>query len=80
VRDNFYKLDGVSQSIYRFFGLFNVKRLDIEIEKIFELLEYNRSNNKTNIKRRVLEMFEKMKDLNLIKNYNFKYDIIEIEN
>jgi hypothetical protein len=79
VRDNFYKLDGIGQSIYRFFGLF--KSCDIELEKIFELFEYEKiKENKGNLTKGMIKRFDKMKSLGLIEDYKFKYDVFEIKN
>lgn len=79
VQDKFYELDGIGQSLYRFFTLFRDGNIDIDIEKIFELLEYDKTTNRTNLTRKIISQFEMMKNLKLIKNYTFKYDVFEVK-
>ncbi len=80
IRDNFYKLDPVGQNLYRFFGLFKQQNISIDIEKIFELLDYDKNKNRTNLTRKIVKQFEDMKNLKLIRTYSFRYNIFEIKN
>ena len=81
VRDNFYKLDSIAQSTYRFFGLFNNKKIDIEVDKLLELFEYEKvKENRNNLVKGFIKRFDNMKKLNLISDWKLKYDVFEIQN
>jgi len=79
VQDDFYKLDGIGQSIYRFFILFNNDKIVIDFDDICKILEYNKSKeNKNNIIKGISNRLDNMKDLSLIKQWKLRYDIFEI--